>query len=71
VSSFLQTNRGVPQESVLGPLLFFVYDNDLPNVLSNCEVHMYADDVQIYVSRPLAQIDEYINVSNRDLENVA
>jgi len=42
-SGFLFTKRGVPQGSVLGTLLFSV----TLLVWSNCEVQMYADDMQI------------------------
>jgi len=52
VSSLRNLARGVPQGSVLGPLLFSIYVNDLPSILSECEVHLYADDVQIFVGRP-------------------
>ena len=48
----LSVNRpvpfGVPQGSILGPLLFICYINDLPSVLHNCTVSMYADDVVFY-----------------------
>ncbi len=38
----------VPQGSILGPLLFSLYMNDLPAICEDVEIEMYADDTVVY-----------------------
>ena len=57
---------GVPQGSVLGPLLLIIYANDLPNCLKSCKAILFADDTTLYASS--VNISQLYETINSDLE---
>lgn len=50
ISAKIKLNQGVPQGSILGPLLFLVYINDIVDIPHSPELIMYADDTNVFFS---------------------
>ena len=75
ISPLRSCNMGVPQGSILGPLLFSTYINDLPTVCDDVETLRYADDTVIFThgkdadvvaakrSATLEKVTEWLNLS--------
>ena len=52
---------GVPQGSCLGPLLFSIFTNDMPYVLSNARVTMFADDSLYYAAPTCSELNQVLS----------
>ena len=67
-SIIMEMTCGVPQGSVLGPLLFIIYTNDLPNALIHSNCILFADDTTVYYSSK--HIPDIFDKINKDLDSL-
>ena len=65
ISNQLDNELGVPQRSILGPLLFILYINNITKCLKYCTAKNFADDTLVYIIAD--SIDDAISKLNEDL----
>ena len=62
-SSWISVLSGIPQGSVLGPILFVLFINDLPDVVNSC-IQLFADDAKIFDSVHLREEQSGTSLQN-------
>ena len=70
LSGSLPVGSGVPLGSVLGPLLFALYIPDIGQHIAFSNYHVFADDLQIYLSCKPDEIDSATSKINSDIDTI-
>ncbi len=69
-STETHVSHGVPQGSILGPILFNIYVNDMADYITECTVVQYADDTQFLHHDTLENLDNIIKATEATLAKV-
>ena len=70
MSHSLLISRGVPQGSILGPMLFLIYTSDMEQAVTGCGMQRYADDTQLHIKFNIKHALETAEAINECLDNV-
>ncbi len=70
ISSKQPVEYGVPQGSILGPVLFNIFVNDLSTYINDCTLVQYADDTQFLHSSPVHELDLLCNKTETTLRRI-
>ena len=62
ISKDMQVKKGVPQGSILGPLFFLCYINDITNICKSSKILLYADDTVLY--KGISENEKFLDMHN-------
>lgn len=71
LSDWKVITRGVPQGSILGPLLFTIYTHSFCDYITTCKINMYADDTQLHYSFLVENHQQAMESIQTDLDTIS